>query len=79
MRPAADGPADGAKPSYARCLGLVREAAAGFPDMRKGGNTSHTIPDAVMSAFARRAVAGRVRRARRRDLRPGIPQGTDPS
>lgn len=52
MRPAADGPADGAKPSYARCLGLVREAAAGFPDTRKGSNTSHTIPDAVMSAFA---------------------------
>lgn len=39
-------------PSCARCLGFVREAAAGFPDARKGRNTSHTIPDAVMSAFA---------------------------
>ena len=52
MKPAADEPADGAEPSYARCLGFVSAAAAGFPDMRKGSNTSHTIPDAVMSAFA---------------------------
>ena len=52
MRPAADEPAGGAAPSYARCLGFVRAAAAGFPDARKGRNTSHTVPDAVMSAFA---------------------------
>ena len=45
-------PTDGDAPSYARCLGFVREAAAGFPDTRKGSNTSHAIPDAVMSAFA---------------------------
>lgn len=52
MKPAADGPADGTEPSYARCIGFVRKEAAGFPDIRKGSNTSHTIPDAVMSAFA---------------------------
>jgi len=45
-------PLSGDASSYARCIGFVREAAAEFPDMRKGSNTSHTIPDAVMSAFA---------------------------
>ncbi len=38
--------------SYARCIGIVRTAAAGFPDTRTGSNTHHTITDAVMSAFA---------------------------
>jgi len=37
---------------YARCIGAVREAAEGFPDARTGSNKRHTIPDAVMSAFA---------------------------
>jgi len=52
VKPAATEPWSGDAPSCARCLGFVREAAAGFPDMRRGSNTSHTIPDAVMSAFA---------------------------
>jgi hypothetical protein len=47
-----DRPAAGAAPSCGQCVGFVREAAAGFPDTRKGSNTSHTIHDAVMSAFA---------------------------
>ena len=45
-------PPGGEAPSCEKCLGLVREAAAGFTDARKGRNTSHTVPDAVMSAFA---------------------------
>ena len=37
---------------YARCVGAVRDAAGGFPDIRTGSNKRYTIPDAVMSAFA---------------------------
>ncbi len=39
-------------PLYMQCVGIVREAAEGFPDMRTGVNNQYTIPDAVMSAFA---------------------------
>jgi len=39
-------------PLYMQCVGIVREAAEGFPDMRTGANNQYTIPDAVMSAFA---------------------------
>lgn len=45
-------PGGGAATSYGRCIGFVKETADYFPDGRKGKNTHHTIPDAVMSAFA---------------------------
>ena len=42
----------GEGPSCARCVAVVREAAGGFPDTRKGSNSRYPVPDAVMSAYA---------------------------